>query len=47
LGKDIGAAVGKLHSQNGVKLHMKNGIKEIKGTNGKVTAVVLNDGSEI
>jgi len=26
---------------------MKNGIKEIKGMNGKVSSVILNDGSEI
>ena len=26
---------------------MKNGLKEIKGTNGKVSSVILNDNTEV
>ena len=37
----------KDHETNGVKLHMKNGLKEIKGENGKVKSVILEDGTEL
>ena len=35
------------HEKNGVKMHMGRKFTEIKGTNGKATAVVLDDGTEI
>jgi len=47
LGKEIGKTIGKLHTEHGVKLHSKNGVKEIKGEKGKAKSVVLNDGTEL
>jgi len=47
LGKEIGKYVKSEHEKNGVILHMKNGVKEIKGANGKVTSILLNDLTEI
>ena len=35
------------HEKGGIILHMKNGLKEIKGTNGKVSSIVLKDSTEI
>lgn len=46
-GKEIGALVKSEHEKAGVVLHMNNKVKEIKGEKGKVTSVVLGDGSEI
>lgn len=47
LGKEIGAMLKSEHEKAGVVLHLKNGLKEIKGENGKVKSIILNDGSEI
>jgi NAD(P)H-nitrite reductase large subunit len=35
------------HEKNGVKLHTKVGVSSINGADGKVTGVVLSDGTEI
>lgn len=35
------------HQNNGVKMHMGRKFTEIKGVDGKATAVVLDDGTEI
>jgi NAD(P)H-nitrite reductase large subunit len=48
LGSEIGARVGKQHTDNGVVLHMKQRVTSIKGgANGEVVGVVLSDGTEI
>jgi apoptosis-inducing factor 3 len=45
LGKKVGSMIAKEHTDAGVKLYMKNGVKEIvKDENDKVSEVVLNDG---
>ena len=35
------------HEKNGVKLHTKRTVKEIKGNGDKATSVVLDNGTEI
>jgi NAD(P)H-nitrite reductase large subunit len=35
------------HEKNGVKMHMSRKFTEIKGSDGKASAVVLDDGTEI
>lgn len=47
LGKEIGALMKSEHEKHGVKVHTENGLKEIKGENGKVKSIVLNDSTEI
>jgi NADPH-dependent 2,4-dienoyl-CoA reductase/sulfur reductase-like enzyme len=44
-GDEIGKMMYKEHDSNGVKLHMNTKVKEIKGENGKVKSVVLEDGT--
>ena len=47
LGKEIGGYMKSEHEKAGVVLHLNNGLKEIKGENGKVKSIVLNDSTEI
>jgi NAD(P)H-nitrite reductase large subunit len=35
------------HEKNGVKMHMGRRFTEVKGSDGKATSVVLDDGTEI
>ena len=35
------------HEKNGVKMHMSRKFTEIKGSDGKASSVVLDDGTEI
>ena len=35
------------HEQNGVRLHLGRKVVEIKGTDGKATSVLLDDGTEL
>lgn len=46
-GEEIAKQIAKESTDNGVVLHMKNGIKQIKGEDGKASAVILDDGTEI
>jgi NAD(P)H-nitrite reductase large subunit len=46
LGKELGKMIANEHSQGGVKLHMKSGVKEItKDENGNINGVILSDGT--
>ena len=45
LGKQVGKMIAREHKEAGVKLYMKNGVKEIiKNQYGNVKEVLLNDG---
>lgn len=46
LGVDMGAVCGRLHAQNGVRMHAETGIAELLG-DPRVTAVRLDDGREL
>jgi len=47
LGFKIGSALQKLHEKNGVQFRLERVVKEFKGENGKVTAVVLDNGDTL
>jgi NAD(P)H-nitrite reductase large subunit len=51
LDKQFGTEIGKMyikeHLDNGVKLHLKKRVVEIKGDGKNATSVVLDDGSEL
>ena len=48
LGKEIGKMMAQQHRENGVKLHMKAGVKEVtKNQYGNVSGVILADGTKI
>lgn len=46
MGDEIGKMMAKEHETNGVKLHMKAGVKALKGS-GKVSSIQLSNGEEI
>lgn len=46
LGKELGKMIANEHLKEGVKLHMKSGVKEItKDQNGNINGVILIDGT--
>jgi NAD(P)H-nitrite reductase large subunit len=47
LGKEIGTAIDNEHKANGVVLHPRRRLVEIKGSNGATSSVKLDDGTEI
>lgn len=48
LGKEVAKMIAKEHAEAGVKMYMKNGVKEIiKDQDGNVKAVLLNDGQQL
>ena len=46
-GLEVGKGLTAEHEKNGVKLHTKRTVAEIKGNGEKATSVVLDDGTEI
>jgi NADPH-dependent 2,4-dienoyl-CoA reductase/sulfur reductase-like enzyme len=44
LGVKIGSALQKLHEKNGIQFRLERVVKEFKGADGKVSAVVLDNG---
>lgn len=47
LGEQVGALVTRLHRAEGVDVRTGVGVSEVRGEDGKVSAVVLTDGSEL
>lgn len=47
LGEKIGKMFLKLHKDKGVEFYLDHGVKEIQGVDGKVSSVVLTDGTSI
>ncbi|EAS02251.1 pyridine nucleotide-disulfide oxidoreductase (macronuclear) [Tetrahymena thermophila SB210] len=47
LGSEVGAAIKKLHADNGIKFNLGVGIKSIESQNGVAKRVVLSDGTSL
>jgi len=47
LGLQIGAALQKLHEKKGVKFKMERVVKEFQGRDGKISAVILDNGDSL
>ncbi|MGY4712307.1 NAD(P)/FAD-dependent oxidoreductase [Mycolicibacterium sp. CBM1] len=47
LGEQVGSLVARLHRAEGVDVRTGVGVAEVRGADGKVSAVVLSDGSEL
>jgi 3-phenylpropionate/trans-cinnamate dioxygenase ferredoxin reductase subunit len=47
LGDEVATLFADLHRANGVTFHFSSGVREFKGTGGRLTHVVLSDGTEL
>lgn len=47
LGVQVGNSLKELAESKGVKFRMNDSVKEVKGENGKVKSVVMQDGTEV
>ncbi|MEI5136737.1 FAD/NAD(P)-binding oxidoreductase [Streptomyces libani] len=47
VGTFVGGLVADLHRDHGVRLHMGHGVTEVTGARGRVTAVLLDDGTRL
>ncbi|MEU7635223.1 NAD(P)/FAD-dependent oxidoreductase [Streptomyces sp. NPDC039016] len=47
VGSEIGQLVAETHREHGVSLHMRRHVTSMTGENGRVTAVVLDDGTRL
>ncbi|GAA4524170.1 NAD(P)/FAD-dependent oxidoreductase [Amycolatopsis samaneae] len=47
LGPRVGAVVARLHEDHGVRLRLNTGVASLRGSGGRVTGVLLTDGSTV